>query len=208
TIVPNTASVTLAAHATQDTARFTITNVSTNTSSAITFSATPACSGVVSCSTNPTSFSLAEQGTYNLKVPYGVSASGTTGAVSVTVTGGAASASASQSIGTTPSYSLSIAPTDTTEAFQIGANGSFTIRVLNTSTNAGGTAIAVSLATTNCQAPVLSSCQVAGSPQNLAQGQTSSGLSVSFHAAANGSDTIGVTISGSYGIGSVTPVTG
>ena len=215
-VVPAPASVTLAARATQDTARFTLTNLSTGTGGPISFVLTPGCSGVAGCSGATTTVSLGEQGTYTLKVPYTVSFDGTAGIVSVSAAGGTASASGAESIGTTPSYSVAVIPGVKAQSVALGTNGADTVTIRNTSSNTAAS-ISASLTLSGCTTPVLSDCQVASNGPTIAQGQTSAAIVVSLHAAQAGKGAVTVTASGTVsggvvqtgtGIDSVTVTTG
>jgi RHS repeat-associated protein len=195
-IVTRTAAdTTLGAGATSATAKFTITNNSTNTGQNSSYTFTPTCTGpfVTGCNGTPASVTLGDQqstSTGAVALSYNTGSFGTTGTVKLKAsasTPGAQADSATTTVNATPSYAVSVLPESTT--YRVTAGDSIaTLRftVTNTSVNAA-TASSYALTTIpNGQGITTAACTGLGSV-TLSQGQSSALLSYSCPIGAVGS---------------------
>src|SRR5213079_2687363 len=128
---------------------------------------------------------------------YSVSATGTTGTVTLSASAsGFPTGSGITTVNTTPSYTIAIVPASDSRSVTSGTSNSYSVQIQNTSMNTTQS-ITSSVGTPSCSNVTLSSCSVPSNSATLSQGQTSGAVAFSYFAAAAGSESVTIPVSGS-----------
>jgi RHS repeat-associated protein len=182
-IVPTPSSKTLDTLTTANSASYSIRNTGANTAGPITFTLARTCVGVVACSTNPTTVSVAQGGDSIRSISFSVDSVGTNGSVTVIASASSPEAlldTAVTSIFTTPRYKVVVTPNLTPQTIgERAESGTSSFKIRNLSWNtAGPISFTPSATCTVIARPA--SCSVSGTPIELQQWAQSADINVTY----------------------------